>query len=65
MLSETELALLENRCRPVPLTSSEYVATDFVMALFDTARLPEPRRDDPQGKRALQDDALGRGPDPR
>ncbi len=36
MLSESELATLEERCRAVPLTSSEYVATDFVMALFDT-----------------------------
>jgi hypothetical protein len=36
MLSESELAMLEERCRAVPLTTSEYVATDYVMALFDT-----------------------------
>jgi len=36
MLTEAELARVESTCRPVPLTSSQYVATDFVMALFDT-----------------------------
>jgi hypothetical protein len=36
VLEESELSSLERRCRAVPLTESQYVATDFVMALFDT-----------------------------
>ncbi len=36
MLNDTELAQLEERCRAIPITVNEYVATDFVMALFDT-----------------------------
>jgi len=35
-LGERELTLLEDRCRAVPLTDSEYVSTDYVVALFDT-----------------------------
>jgi hypothetical protein len=35
-LTEAELDLLEERCRSVPITQNEYIATDFVMALFDT-----------------------------
>jgi hypothetical protein len=36
MLTEAELRRLEAACQAVPLTKSQYVATDFVMALFDT-----------------------------
>lgn len=36
MLTEQEMTKLEARCQEVPLTKNEYVATDFVMALFDT-----------------------------
>jgi hypothetical protein len=36
MLSDAERELLLTACRAVPLTKNEYVATDFVMALFDT-----------------------------
>jgi hypothetical protein len=36
MLNESELSRLEERCRQVPLTDNEYVASDFVMALFET-----------------------------
>jgi hypothetical protein len=35
-LSDEELERLEACCRTVPLTRSEYVASDFVTALFDT-----------------------------
>ena len=36
MLDEKELAALAARCRAVPLTENEYVATDFVVALLET-----------------------------
>src|SRR5438128_3765077 len=36
MLDERELAMLVSRCRSVPLTENEYVATDFVVALLET-----------------------------
>jgi hypothetical protein len=36
MLDEKELAKLVSRCRAVPLTENEYVATDFVVALLET-----------------------------
>jgi hypothetical protein len=36
MLNEKELAKLVSRCRAVPLTENEYVATDFVVALLET-----------------------------
>jgi hypothetical protein len=36
MLDESELKKLEARCRTVPLTENEYVATDFVEALLET-----------------------------
>ncbi len=36
MLDEGDLAKLEARCRTVPLTENEYVATDFVTALLET-----------------------------
>jgi hypothetical protein len=36
MLTENEVAKLEARCRTVPLTVKEYVATDFVVALLET-----------------------------
>ena len=36
MLDERELAMLVSRCRSVPLTQNEYVATDFVVALLET-----------------------------
>jgi hypothetical protein len=36
MLSDSELAKLEARCASVPVTGNRYVATDFVMALFDS-----------------------------
>lgn len=35
-LDQWEVGLLEDRCRAVPLTDNEYVATDYVVALFDT-----------------------------
>lgn len=36
MLDAKELAKLVSRCRAVPLTEYEYVATDFVVALLET-----------------------------
>jgi hypothetical protein len=36
MLDERELKKLEARCRTVPITENEYVATDFVEALLET-----------------------------
>lgn len=36
MLDERDLAKLEERCRTVPLTENEYIATDFVTALLET-----------------------------
>jgi hypothetical protein len=36
MLNDKELAKLVSRCRAVPLTENEYVATDFVVALLET-----------------------------
>jgi hypothetical protein len=36
MLDDKELAKLVSRCRAVPLTENEYVATDFVVALLET-----------------------------
>ena len=36
MLDAKELAKLASRCRAVPLTENEYVATDFVVALLET-----------------------------
>src|SRR5438309_5772228 len=36
MLEEKDLAKLVSRCRAVPLTRNEYVATDFVVALLET-----------------------------
>ena len=36
MLDAKELAALASRCRAVPLTENEYVATDFVVALLET-----------------------------
>ncbi|MDP9301680.1 MAG: hypothetical protein M3P43_12435, partial [Actinomycetota bacterium] len=36
MLDEKDLAKLVSRCRAVPLTENEYVATDFVVALLET-----------------------------
>lgn len=36
MLDAKELAKLASRCRAVPLTEYEYVATDFVVALLET-----------------------------
>ena len=36
MLDENELSKLESRCRAVPITENEYVATDFVVALLET-----------------------------
>ena len=36
MLDEDELSKLETRCRAVPITENEYVATDFVAALLET-----------------------------
>jgi hypothetical protein len=36
MLDEEELSKLETRCRAVPITENEYVATDFVVALLET-----------------------------
>src|SRR5947208_14628845 len=36
MLDEKELMNLVSRCRSVPLTQNEYVATDFVVALLET-----------------------------
>src|SRR5438876_6147012 len=36
MLDEKELTKLVSRCRSVPLTQNEYVATDFVVALLET-----------------------------
>lgn len=36
MLDAKELSALESRCRAVPLTEYEYVATDFVVALLET-----------------------------
>lgn len=36
MLDERELATLVSRCRAVPLTHNEYVATGFVVALLET-----------------------------
>jgi hypothetical protein len=36
MLDDKEFAKLVSRCRAVPLTVNEYVATDFVVALLET-----------------------------
>jgi hypothetical protein len=36
VLDAKELAKLASRCRAVPLTENEYVATDFVVALLET-----------------------------
>ena len=36
MLDAKELSALGSRCRAVPLTENEYVATDFVVALLET-----------------------------
>ena len=36
MLDAAEIAALVSRCRAVPLTEYEYVATDFVVALLET-----------------------------
>jgi hypothetical protein len=36
MLDDKDLAKLVSRCRAVPLTENEYVATDFVVALLET-----------------------------
>jgi hypothetical protein len=36
MLTEDEVTKLEERCRTVPRTAHEYVATDFVVALLET-----------------------------
>jgi hypothetical protein len=36
MLTENEVAKLVARCRTLPLTANEFVATDFVVALLET-----------------------------
>jgi len=36
VLDAKELGALESRCRAVPLTEYEYIATDFVVALLET-----------------------------
>ena len=36
MLNENELEKLEAACRSVPITTNEYVATDFIVALLET-----------------------------